>query len=78
MTYSISLDIASDITLGQLDDICINYNLQISNYFPYGPAGGNPEITFSSPNFGSIVNFLLSEYTTPDNLDFYLEKIQKI
>lgn len=74
MAYHLSLDIASDTTLGELDDTLTKYNLSISHYLPLGPGGGNPEITFATDSLDNLKNFLAS-YCTPDELDFYLSSV---
>jgi hypothetical protein len=74
MTYSITLDISSDTTLGELDDTLTRYNLSISHYLPLGPGGGNPEITFITDSLDNIRNFL-SSYCDSDDLDFYLQGV---
>jgi hypothetical protein len=74
MTYYLSLDIASDTTLGELDDTLTKYNLSISHYLPLGPGGGNPEITFATDSIENFKNFLAS-YCDSSDLDFYLSSV---
>lgn len=75
MTYTITLDIASDMTLGELDDIITKHNATITHYLPLGPGGGNPEITFTFESLDHLKNFLLDGYCDNSDLDFFLESV---
>lgn len=75
MTYSITLDIASDMTFGELDDLLVKHNATISHYLPLGPGGGNPEITFTFESLDNLRTFLLDGYCETSDLDFYLESV---
>jgi hypothetical protein len=63
------------MTFGQLDDLLVKYHATIIHYLPLGPAGGNPEITFSFDSIDNLKNFLLDGYCSIDDLDFYLESV---
>ena len=75
MTYTITLDISHELTLGQLDEILQSHSATIAEYTPFGPAGGNPEITFSFPTKDDLTNFVaqLYEIEDSDELRYYTE-----
>lgn len=72
-TYSITLDIAGDLTFFELSDTLEKYDLKISEINFSGPAAGNPEITFTSDNIDNLKNYLVNEYLLDLPLDKYLD-----
>lgn len=77
LTYYLALDISSDTTLGELDDILKKFNMTISNYLPFGPGGGNPEITFATDDLKNFKDFLFDAYGADgeNDFDFYLSSV---
>jgi len=80
MTYTITLDISHEVTLGQLDEILESHSATITQYNPFGPAGGNPEITFSFPTKDDLTNFVAQIYEIEDSdeLRYYTESAEMI
>lgn len=76
-TYSLTLDfdLDPDMTIGEFNEFLAKYDFFLSHYNPFGPGGGNPELTLVTENIDSLKNFLLNEYCDSDNLDFWLESV---
>lgn len=79
MVHTITLDIAADTTLGQLDDQLCKWQSTIIKYVPFGPAGGNPEITFEFDTLEDVRGFVMDYIGTEDSsnpdIKFYLDSV---
>jgi len=65
--FTINLDIAHTLSPSQIKNICDKYSITPTLIQENGPAGGNPEYSFSTTKKSNIVNFLKNEYTsTPE------------
>lgn len=77
MSYSITLDfdLDPDMTIGAFNKLLADYGFTLSYYNPFGPGGGNPEITLTTENLSNIKHFLLNEYCDYDDLQYHLDSV---
>jgi len=72
VSLDIGYDDSTDDFLQMLHEICEQFDLQIIGLVPYGPGGGNPEVTFRG-RADSIMNMLhwYHEHSGEDVESFY-------